>query len=161
MFYIIAAFIIAYVVIAHYISYKLEKTRILKKQKWDLNICCGKTDGGGTNCDIFQHKDVPNFVLVNDIYNLPFANKQFDTVLCSHTMEHVDDPQRFFDELSRVGKKVTVVIPPLYDISANLNLLEHKFIFLTFKKEHNSLPKFIELPFAHKIQKKLGQVNNA
>lgn len=153
--------LLAYGFIAHYISYTLEKEKILKAQTWGLNICCGKTDGGGVNADIYKHQELPNFQLVNDIYHLPFQNKQFDSVLCSHTIEHVDDPKKFFAELQRVGEKVTVVIPPLYDIGAVLNVFEHQYIFLSFKKAHNELPPFIRLPFSGAIQRKLGQVNHA
>jgi SAM-dependent methyltransferase len=152
---------VVYLFVAHYISYKLEKNRILNSQKWDLNICCGKTDGGGINADIFQHSDLPNFQLVENIYDLPFKTNQFDNVLCSHTIEHVDDPEAFYRELSRVGKKVTIVVPPLYDLGAVLNIFEHQHIFLSFKKEHTDLPSFIRLPFSKLIQEKLGQINHA
>ena len=153
--------LITYLYIAHFVSYKLEKTRILESQQWGLNICCGKTDGGGVNADIFQHKDLPNFKQINNIYNLPFKNQEFETVLCSHTIEHVDNPEAFFTELARVGKTVTIVIPPLYDLAAVFNIFEHRFIFLTFKKEHHRLPRYIKLPFAEALQNKMGQVNNA
>ena len=146
---------------AHFYSYHFKKHKIVNKQKWGLNICCGKTDGGGVNADIVQHKELPNFTLINDVYDLPFKNKQFDTVLCSHTLEHVDDPQAFFDELDRVGEKVTVVIPPIYDIFAAFNFLEHKVTFLTFKKEHHTLPRYIRLPFAKTVHEKWGQRNRA
>jgi SAM-dependent methyltransferase len=146
-----------YVFLANFYSYTILKTKLLRSQKWDLNICCGKTDGGGVNADIFKHLEVHNFVYIKDIYNLPFENNQFDSVLCSHTMEHIDDPELFFTELSRVGKEVTIVIPPLYDIVAVLNFLEHKWIFLSFKKKHNTLPTHIQLPFSRMIQKFLGQ----
>jgi len=159
---IIAIFIVLiYISVAHYISYFMEKKRILNRQTWDLNICCGKTDGGGLNVDIYKHKDVPNFRLVNDIYNLPFADGSFDTVLSSHTIEHVDHPVQFYEELVRVGKNVTIVVPPLYDLAAVLNLFEHKWIFLTFKKEHQTLPRFIRFPFSDVFHSLFGQKNNA
>lgn len=161
MILLIIAGLILYTCIAHYISYFLEKNRILRSQTWGLNICCGKTDGGGINADVMQHRDLPSFIQIDNIYNLPFAKRQFDTVLCSHTLEHVDDPERFFRELQRVGKRVTVVVPPLYDISALLNVFEHRYIFLTFKKEHHRLPPFIKLPFAETLQRSVGQVNHA
>ncbi len=153
--------ILLYFQISHYISYGILKTRILKERKWDLNICCGKTDGGGVNADIFRHKDVPNFIEVTDIYNLPFNDKQFDKVLCSHTIEHVDNPEKFFDELQRVCNEVTLVIPPLYDTTAVLNFFEHKWIFLSFKKKHHKLPARIKLPLSGFIQKNFGQINHA
>lgn len=147
---------IAILYLLNFLSYNVLKNRILKRRKWDLNICCGKTDGGGINADIVRHADVPNFIQV-DIYNEPFRDKQFDHVLCSHTIEHVEDPERFFAELQRVGKEVTLVVPPLWDLSAVFNLLEHRWIFLTFRKEHNRLPAYVPLPFAGRIQNRLGQ----
>ncbi len=148
--------VVASLYMLNFMSYNVLKKRILRRQTWDLNICCGKTDGGGINADIVRHADVPNFVQV-DIYDHPFADKQFDTVLCSHTIEHVEDPERFFAELQRVGKDVTLVVPPLWDLSAVLNVLEHRWIFLTFKKEHKTLPMYVPLPFADRIQKRYGQ----
>jgi SAM-dependent methyltransferase len=158
---IVVGLVTLYLFSAHFVSYELGKNRILKNQKWDLNICCGKTDGGGINADIVQHKELPGFRQVDDIYKLPFRNGEFESVLCSHTMEHVDDPERFYAELSRVGRKVTVVLPPLYDLAAVLSVMEHRWIFLTFRKEHHHLPKFVRLPFADALQRRFGQSNCA
>ncbi|MEK7570282.1 MAG: class I SAM-dependent methyltransferase [Patescibacteria group bacterium] len=142
----------------NHISYQILKKRIIAKRKtWGLNICCGFTDGGGVNADVVQFANVPNFVLLKDVYHLPFADKQFDSVLCSHTLEHVDDPERFFAELQRVGKEVVLILPPLWDISAALNILEHRHIFLTLKKEHRVIPPYIVLPLAALIQRWRGQ----
>jgi ubiquinone/menaquinone biosynthesis C-methylase UbiE len=152
--------IVGYSILTHFISYRILKKRILKRQKWDLNICCGQTDGGGINADIVEQKGIPNFRLIKDIYKLPFDTGQFDTVLCSHTIEHVDYPERFFKELRRVGKQVTIVIPPLYDATAALNIFEHKYIFLSFKKEHHRLPRHAKLPLASFIQQRIGQINH-
>lgn len=147
-----------YIYLASVLSYKILKNITLKKRKWDLNICCGKTDGGGINADIKKHADVPNFVLIDDIYDLPFVDKQFEYVLCSHTIEHVDDPMKFYNELKRVGNNVVLVVPPLWDIfAAFLCVWGHKWTFLTLTKEHTKLPKFIPLPFAKSFQKIFGQ----
>jgi len=140
----------------HEVSYRLLKGRIVRRRRWDLNICCGTTDGGGINADIVAHTQLRRFVCV-DVYRLPFADTQFAHVLCSHTLEHVDDPRAFLEELDRVGREVTIVLPPLWDITAALNLLEHKWVFLTLKKEHNQLPPHIPLPGARLVQRILGQ----
>ncbi|MGM0462896.1 MAG: class I SAM-dependent methyltransferase [Fibrobacterota bacterium] len=153
--------ILLYASLAHYISYFVGKRRILNGRRWDLNICCGITDGGGENVDIVKHTELPHFRLIDTIYDLPFEDDAFDTVLCSHTIEHVDDPRRFYTELERVGREVTLVVPPLYDIAAVLNIFEHKWIFLTFKKKHHTLPRFITFPGADFIHKRIGQRNNA
>jgi len=139
------------------LSYRLMKKRIIRRRAWDLNICCGKVDGGGVNADIVRHATMPRFVLVEDICNLPFPDNCFSSVLCSHTIEHVDDPHRFYAELGRVGKEVTLILPPLWDISAALNVLEHRWLFLTLKKEHRTLPRFVRLPLAGTVHKLFGQ----
>lgn len=108
------------------------------------------------NADIYAHAKVRNFVLV-DVYRLPFRDSQFGTVLCSHTIEHVEDPKAFFSELSRVGEDITLVVPPLWDLSAALNVLEHRWAFLTLKKVHKSLPPYVRLPFSGVVQRRLGQ----
>jgi SAM-dependent methyltransferase len=143
--------------LANQISYGFLKRRILTSRKWDLNICCGHTDGGGVNADIVRHNGVANFVKIEDVYNLPFQDGQFKTVLCSHTIEHVDDPERFYEELQRVGDEVVIVVPPLWDLSAVFNLLEHRSIFLTVRKKHHSLPRFVDLPLARTLQERFGQ----
>ena len=107
--------------------------------------------------DIVNHADVPNLVVVDSIYNLPFETGQFQHVLCSHTIEHVEDPSAFYAELKRVAEQVTLVVPPLWDLSAVLNIFEHKWMFLTFRKEHNKLPRHLELPLSRVCQERLGQ----
>jgi SAM-dependent methyltransferase len=139
------------------LSYRILKARILRKRIWDLNICCGKTDGGGINADIVSHADVPHFVLIDSIYKLPFENRAFKTVFCSHTMEHVEDPDAFFRELARVGDQVTIVLPPLWDLAGVLNVFEHRWIFLSLRKEHHRLPARVRLPFCRTVQRLLGQ----
>jgi len=139
------------------LSYRVLKARILRRRKWDLNICCGKTDGGGVNADIARHADLPRFVQVGSIDRLPFPDRAFETVLCSHTMEHVEDPDAFFKELKRVGNRVTLVLPPLWDPAGALNVLEHRWIFLTFRKTHDRLPPRVRLPLARTVQRLLGQ----
>lgn len=147
--------------VLNWLSYRFLKDRIINGRSWDLNICCGKTDVGKVNVDIVKHAKIKNFVLVDDIYNLPFADNQFDQVLCSHTIEHVDDPEQFDKELRRVGNEITYVLPPLWDFSAALNLIEHKWLFLTMRKEHHTLPPHINLPFAKIIQNMIGQRKKA
>lgn len=153
----VVPFFFALIYLTNKLSYHYLKKRILNQQRWDLNICCGKTDGGGINADIYEHDSVPNFILTENIYDLPFKNKQFKSALCSHTIEHVEDPQRFYEELKRVSENVVLVIPPLWDISAVFNVLEHRWIFLSFKKKHEKLPYYVKLPFSKTLHKHFGQ----
>jgi len=150
-------FIVILLFFLNWLSYTFSKNKVLRRRIWDLNICCGKTDGGGYNADIVKHADVNNFILIKDIYRLPFKDKQFPFVLCSHTLEHIDDPAAFHRELNRVGQNVTYLLPPIWDISAALNFIEHRWLFLSFFTEHQRLPKYIRLPFARSYQKYFGQ----
>jgi len=154
---LIAAALIVLSQAANFVSYRILKKRILLRRKWDLNICCGKTDGGGINADIVRHADVPRFVRISSVDRLPFKDGAFESVLCSHTMEHVEDPEAFYRELRRVGKQITLVLPPLWDPAGALNILEHRWIFLTFKKIHHRLPRRVRLPLSRTVQRRLGQ----
>ncbi|MBR9678411.1 MAG: class I SAM-dependent methyltransferase [Nanoarchaeota archaeon] len=148
--------LLALIILTHIIDYRILKTIHVKKNKWSLNICCGNTDGGGMNADVVK-RNVPNFKQIKNVYKLPFKNKEFKKVLCSHTMEHLEKPDEFYKELKRVGENVTILIPPIWDLLGWLAFREHKWQFLTPKTKHeNKLPKKIKLPY-WKIQKKLGQ----
>jgi SAM-dependent methyltransferase len=147
----------AIIVFLHWYSYRFLKSSIIGRRRWDMNICCGTTDGGGVNVDIVRHADVSNFVQVDNIYRLPFGDGAFDTVLCSHTIEHVEYPRRFDRELRRVGRNVVYIIPPVWDLAAAFNIWEHRWVFLTMRKVHYRLPRRVELPFARRLQARIGQ----
>jgi SAM-dependent methyltransferase len=142
----------------HWLSYHYVKHVIVQSRRWGLNIACGYTDGGGVNADIVAHDTVPNFVLITDIYHLPFADKQFDTALCSHTIEHVDDPVALYGELTRVAREVVIITPPIWDLFATLNFREHKWIVLSWRKQHVSMPRMIKFIPGWWYQKYFGQV---
>lgn len=140
------------------LSYGVLKRRVLRSRAWDLNICCGHTDGGGVNVDIIQHSPVPNYTQVEDVCVLPFSEKQFAHTLCSHTIEHVEDPAAFDRELRRVSRSVTYLVPPLWDLGAAFNVFEHRWIFLTWRTRHvDRLPPYVRLPFSRSVQTALGQ----
>ncbi len=145
--------LLSYTYLAHILDYKILKEKHLKSKKWDLNISCGNTNVAKINADIIE-RNVPNFKLINDIYNLPFKDKEFNNVVTSHTIEHVDDPDAFLKELKRISNNVTIILPPIWDIASMFWILEHKWLFLTFKTKHeDKLPNKIKMPyeFVHKI----------
>lgn len=43
--------------------------------------------------------------------NLPFKNDAFDFVIASHVLEHSTDPQKFLEEIQRVGKSGYIEVP--------------------------------------------------
>jgi SAM-dependent methyltransferase len=46
------------------------------------------------------------------VENLPFADKSFDVVTCSHTLEHIIDLPRAVSELKRVARKQLMIVVP-------------------------------------------------
>lgn len=74
-------------------------------------------------------KGKPLFRIVNGI--LPFKDKSFDYIICSHVFEHVPiiDLPKLVSEILRVGRKAYIEFPrPMYDYIYNfdvhLNLLD-------------------------------------
>lgn len=52
-----------------------------------------------------------NFVS-GDAEDIPFLNKKFDTVICTHTLEHVQNLSKTISELRRVVKKRLIIVVP-------------------------------------------------
>lgn len=52
-------------------------------------------------------------VHICDINSMPFEDKEFDYVVCSHVLEHVDNPVMACKELMRVGKAGYIETPTL------------------------------------------------
>jgi len=50
-------------------------------------------------------------VYVDDVYSTNFSDRQFDTVITSHVIEHLEDPKRFIKECSRICKRMIHVVP--------------------------------------------------
>tara|TARA_B100001123_G_scaffold110203_1_gene128204 strand:+ start:565 stop:1176 length:612 start_codon:yes stop_codon:yes gene_type:complete len=94
---------------------------LLKENKnWKiLDIGCGYTanENANTICDVIDLKNYyPNkkFVKINS-KNLPFNDKEFDFVIASHVLEHVDDPEFFINELERISSKGYIEVPTLLE----------------------------------------------
>ncbi|MEL7598498.1 MAG: class I SAM-dependent methyltransferase [Proteiniphilum sp.] len=61
------------------------------------------------NIRIYPHQTFVNA----DGENLPFKNKEFDYVICSQVLEHIDDPVKFIQEQCRVAKRGYIETPSL------------------------------------------------
>lgn len=80
--------------------------------------------------------------------NFPFKDNEFDYVICSHVLEHVDDANVFLSEIQRVGKKGYLEFPTIY-YDYIYNFPEHKLFLLKnegvinwMTKEESGLNKF-------------------
>ena len=102
-----------------------------KNTSWKiLDIGCGYTAHSNASviCDIQDlshfYKD-KKFIRLKE-KTLPFKNKEFDFVVASHVMEHVDDVDYFIEELERVSVKGYIELP---------TILEDNLVFEN-KKDH-------------------------
>jgi SAM-dependent methyltransferase len=74
----------------------------------------------------------------------PFSDKEFDYVICSHVLEHVEDLPMFLSEIFRVSSKGYFEYPLiyyeyLYNIDAHLNVLKFEDGTLNYMKK-SALP---------------------
>ena len=87
-----------------------------KKKDWKiLDIGCGYSANelATTICDV---QDLSEFYKDRDFIKLekkqlPFDDNQFDFVIASHVLEHVEDYKFFISELERVSKKGYIELP--------------------------------------------------
>ncbi len=56
------------------------------------------------------------------IYEIPFEDNSFETVLCSEVLEHLDDPEKGLRELLRVSRRWVVISVPREPIWRVLNV---------------------------------------
>ena len=84
-----------------------------------LDIGCGYTAHKKANiiCDIQNlsefYKDREFVKLENKI--LPFKDKEFDLVITSHVIEHVEDVKFFIKELQRISSKGYIELPTILE----------------------------------------------
>ena len=108
----------------------IEKTLLLKPDWNILDIGCGygANKYANTICDVQDlSKYYPNKKFVKLIEKkLPFKDKEFDFVIASHVLEHVEDVVFFIKELERVSNKGYIELP---------TMLEDNLVFEN-KKDH-------------------------
>ncbi len=82
---------------------------------------------------------------------LPFKDKEFNYVICSHVLEHVEDVDYFLSELTRIADKGYIEYPLIYyeyiyNFKVHKNILHHKddVIYWVAKKDTH-LNDFLEV----------------
>lgn len=91
---------------------------------------------------VARYPDV-DFIAAN-VEDLPFPDKSFDTVVCTHTLEHVQNLQQAIGELRRVAReRLIIVVPRQRPYAYGFNLHIHFF------------------PYAWSLQGHLGYRENA
>ena len=62
----------------------------------------------------FSEKNL-NFTLIYPNEKLPFKDKEFDFVIASHVIEHVEDVKTFIKELERISSKGYIELPTILE----------------------------------------------
>ncbi len=93
-----------------------------------------------TAVDIFTSDEIklkyPKIIFKNgDAEHLPFKDNEFDTVICTHTLEHVQDLTQSIAELRRVSKKRLIIVVPQqrpykYTFDLHLHFFPYIYSFL-------------------------------
>jgi len=108
----------------------IQKTLSLNPEWNILDIGCGygANKYATTVCDIQDlSKHYPEKIFTRLVEKrLPFKDGEFDFVIASHVMEHVDDIEFFISELERVSKQGYIELP---------TMLEDNLVFEN-KKDH-------------------------
>jgi len=77
-----------------------------------------------------------------DACNMPFKDKEFDFVFCSHIMEHVEDLEGFLSEIQRVGK-AGYLETPNYLFEQTVGTTTHKLAFWVEDGGLHAEPKWV------------------
>ena len=97
-------------------SINLVNETFKKNKNWKiLDIGCGYTANENANViadvqDLSDFYKERNFIKINE-KKLPFKDKEFDFVIASHVIEHVNDFQYFIKELERISDKGYIELP--------------------------------------------------
>ena len=94
----------------------------------------------GTDIVLSEEQKKLNRYTEGNIVNLPFADKSYDTVICTHVLEHIRDYRRAISEVIRVtNKRLIVVIPKQregkYTPDLHVNFCPYIYRFKQFLKE--------------------------
>ena len=98
------------------ISIKHLNKVIKENPKWKiLDIGCGYRAHPYASViadvkDLSNHYEGKKFIKINE-KKLPFKDKEFDFVIASHVIEHVEDFEFFINELERISSKGYIELP--------------------------------------------------
>jgi ubiquinone/menaquinone biosynthesis C-methylase UbiE len=80
------------------------------------------------------HRDARRFVDAM-VENLPFGDRSFDTVLCTHVLEHILDYRKAIAELRRITRRRLIIVVPreregIYTFNPHFNFFPYRHSFL-------------------------------
>ena len=72
-----------------------------------FSILCGINNHKVTNLDYFINQDILDYKNIRNITDLEMVNEKFDLIYASHSLEHVSDIKKTFEEFSKISHKNT------------------------------------------------------
>ena len=142
--------------------------KIIKENpKWKiLDIGCGYRAHPNATViadiqDLSSHYKDKNFIKINE-RKLPFKDKEFDFIIASHVIEHIEDFEFFIKELERISSKGYIELPSrLGDNLVFENKSDHIWWFfyddvnskLIVSKRNQILEPFITVSTAKLLEK--------
>ena len=147
-------------------SIKTINQKLKNNPSWNtLDIGCGYTANEYAKI-VADTQDLANFYKDKKFIKitekkLPFKDNEFDFVITSHVIEHVEDFQFFIKEIERISKQGYVELPTrLGDNLVIENLKDHIWWFkyddelklLTVSKKNQILEPFINVSTAKKLE---------
>lgn len=122
-----------------------------------VNLGCGGSYlPGFLRVDILP-KFKPDVLHDLNVFPYPFQDNEFEEVLASHIIEHLDDPGRFLAEVFRItapGGKITIVTPHYSNVHS-FSDFTHKWHLSTFSFEPERIGYYTGLEFKCKVSVKL------
>jgi len=141
--------------------------QISQNPNWNvLDIGCGYTahEKASVICDI---QDLSNFYKNKKFVKLenktlPFKNKEFDFVIASHVIEHVQDVEYFLSELQRVSSKGYIEVPTILEDNLVFENRNDHLWHMEFDDNNNNLliskrVQYLEPVVTVSIAKKLSK----
>ena len=140
--------------------------KLKNNPNWNiLDIGCGYTANKNAKI-VADTQDLSNFYKDKKFIRitkkkLPFRDNEFDFVITSHVIEHVDDFQFFIKEIERISKQGYIELPTrLGDNLVIENLKDHIWWFkydddlnlLIVSKKNQILEPFINVSTAKKLE---------
>jgi len=100
----------------------------------NVNLGCGGMNIPGYIRVDINEKVKPDVLYDLNVYPYPFENNQFDKILASHIIEHLDNPEKFIKEIHRIAKSgcEITIITPHYSNFTSYSDITHKWHFSSF-----------------------------
>ena len=64
------------------------------------------------NLKIAKNYNIKSNIICGSIYNLPFHDNAYDTIMCLEVLEHLEEPEKALKEIKRVSRSYAIISVP-------------------------------------------------